>query len=209
MAATEYTIVSVTEDSDKPWLWHVLYEDPDGQTRGHVFPKSTLAWRAAEYGIDPTDTDTLLDIVLHEPFAPHPDDPQTAAEDPAAAAGLTSPAPVSRGRTRKGDLVPTTLYTAENTAKAREAHLLRIAHAKTHRARISPPKGRKDPLDVIRSLPLDVDGVAELAARVDENRRRIRQERDALPLPPPPSESVAERAAALRNDHEKKEAGRA
>lgn len=34
----------------------------------HVFPHDTLEWRAAEYGIDPTDTNTLMDIVLAEPY---------------------------------------------------------------------------------------------------------------------------------------------
>jgi len=207
MAATEYTITSVTEDTDRA-LWHVLYEDPDGSTRAHVFPKNTLAWRAAEYGIDPADTATLLDIVLHEPFAPHPDDPRTAAEDPVAAAGLTSPAPVARGRVRKGDPVPTTLYTAETTEKAREAHLLRIEYAKTNRARVKSPKGKRDPLDVIRAQPLSVEGVAELAVRVDENRRRVRRDSDVAP-PPPVDQTVAERAAAIRKDREKKEADRA
>lgn len=33
----------------------------------HLFPLETLEWRAAEYGIDPADTATLLDIVLTEP----------------------------------------------------------------------------------------------------------------------------------------------
>lgn len=33
-----------------------------------VFPVDTLEWRAAEYGVDPTDTATLLDIVVAEAF---------------------------------------------------------------------------------------------------------------------------------------------
>ena len=43
--------------------------DDEGKTvrTAHVFPKDTLEWRAAEYGIDPADTQTLLDIVLFEP----------------------------------------------------------------------------------------------------------------------------------------------
>lgn len=47
----------------------------DGKTtRGrHVFPDDTLEWRAAEYGIDPADTETLLDMVLWEPHLPEPD----------------------------------------------------------------------------------------------------------------------------------------
>lgn len=33
----------------------------------HAFPLDTMEWRAAEYGIDPADRATLLDIVLTEP----------------------------------------------------------------------------------------------------------------------------------------------
>lgn len=48
--------------------WAVASTGPDGVRRLHVFPPDTLAWRAAEYGIDPADSHTLLDIVLHERF---------------------------------------------------------------------------------------------------------------------------------------------
>lgn len=50
---------------------------PDGSTilNQFVFPKDTLEWRAAEYQIDPRETDLLLDIVLYESIMPQ--DPQT------------------------------------------------------------------------------------------------------------------------------------
>jgi hypothetical protein len=35
---------------------------------GHFFPDSALAIRAAEYGIDPNDINTLLDVLLNEVF---------------------------------------------------------------------------------------------------------------------------------------------
>lgn len=34
----------------------------------HVVPKDILEWRAAEYGIDPNDYDTLFDIIIAEPY---------------------------------------------------------------------------------------------------------------------------------------------
>lgn len=34
----------------------------------HTLPLDTMEWRAAEYGIDPSDVETLLDIVLVEPY---------------------------------------------------------------------------------------------------------------------------------------------
>lgn len=43
--------------------------DDDGAVvrMAHLIPRDAVEWRAAEYGIDPGDTDTLLDIILHEP----------------------------------------------------------------------------------------------------------------------------------------------
>jgi hypothetical protein len=67
----------------------------------HVFPHDALEWRAAEYGIDPSDVDTLMDIVLAEPY-------------------ITSE-----------DYEPgTTLYDAPSIQDAREAHLSRCAKVK-------------------------------------------------------------------------------
>lgn len=58
-------------------VWRVggTMEHDDGTSTRHVhlFPLDTLEWRAAEYGVDPADTATLLDIVLAEPFLT-PDD---------------------------------------------------------------------------------------------------------------------------------------
>ena len=63
-----YSIREVEDWDDK---WQVVYDVTldDGTTTqsGHCFPKDTLEWRAAEYGIDPGDTAMLLDLVLTEP----------------------------------------------------------------------------------------------------------------------------------------------
>ncbi|MFB7244652.1 hypothetical protein ACFCYX_19590 [Streptomyces populi] len=50
----------------------------------HIFPLDALEWRAAEYGIDHTDVDLLLDCVLHEPYLTEDTVVHTAAS-PAAA----------------------------------------------------------------------------------------------------------------------------
>jgi hypothetical protein len=50
----------------------------------HSFPLDALEWRAAEYGIDHTDTDQLLDIVLHEPYITDETVVHTAASADAA-----------------------------------------------------------------------------------------------------------------------------
>lgn len=74
-----------------------------------VFPKGTLEWRAAEYGLDPADVDGLLDVVLHERLF----DDDTAAETEHA------------------------LRAARSTADARTSHLARIASLKAqHRIAI-------------------------------------------------------------------------
>ena len=67
----------------------------------HVMPYDALEWRAAEYGIDSNDTDTLMDIILAEAFM------------------------------SKDDYDPgTSLYEAQSVAQAREAHLARCARIK-------------------------------------------------------------------------------
>ncbi|ARX81516.1 hypothetical protein SMD44_00914 [Streptomyces alboflavus] len=199
-----YEVIAVTEywpNPDTP-CWAVDMRKPDGGTYRHVFPTDTLAWRAAEYGLDPADTAALLDVVLHEPFAPHPDDPITAADDPVLAAGLMSPANVSRGTVRAGDPVPTTLYTAETAQAAREAHLMRIAHARTHVVRVSVPKGKASPLAVITRQPLDAADVAARASKVEANRRRVQ----ARPEAPVVLDSAADRRnAELKASQNKKE----
>lgn len=90
---------------------------------------------------------------------------------------MLSPALISRGTVRKGQMIPTTLYTAADTTAAREAHLVRIEHTKAHRVRVVPPKGGRDPLDAIRQAHgIDPDRVA-VKARAIEERRLITQGR--------------------------------
>lgn len=63
-------------------LLHADLTRPDGLPHRQTFPVDTLEWRAAEYDIDPADTDTLLDMVLSEPFLdPDPDDPALSLFD--------------------------------------------------------------------------------------------------------------------------------
>lgn len=177
MPPRKLTVTAVGEywpNPDTP-CWAVDMITPDGGGHRHVFPQVTLENLAAEYGIDPTAVDDLLDIALHQPFAPNPNDPD--GEDPAGAAGMLSPALVSRGTVRKGQMIPTTLYTAVDTKSAREAHRVRIEYTKTHRVRVVPPKGGRDPLDVIRQAHgIDPARVAA-KARVIEARRLVAQGR--------------------------------
>jgi len=63
--------VATDTTSGQPlWIVDGVQHHDDGTSirLRHVFPLDTLEWRAAEYGIDPADTATLLDIVLAEPY---------------------------------------------------------------------------------------------------------------------------------------------
>lgn len=57
------------EDGAGHWVVTLtrVYDDGRPSEEGcHVFPLDAMEWRAAEYGIDPADRDTLLDIILTE-----------------------------------------------------------------------------------------------------------------------------------------------
>lgn len=121
--------------------WEVITRAADGSGLTHLFPKDVLEWRAAEYGIDASDIDTLLDIVLHENF--HEEEPQDA---------------------------PPTPYTAASTAQAREAHLARISKAKATRERITL-SAEGGPLDAIRARPgITEQGIRAKREQVDIHR---------------------------------------
>lgn len=159
----------VQNGDERMWMLGTRVDRGDGspvEMRAHVMPEDTLEWRAAELGIDPADTDTLLRIVLVEPYLT--DD----TADPNRA-----------------------LHTAETTVDARTHHLQRInarlgatgrirgrrgagqVRAAGPRAKVLLHSGTEDPLAVIkRESPIDPDFVAvkrEYVARVrDEVRTR-------------------------------------
>jgi hypothetical protein len=67
LEATE--VDRITKGDQDYWLvTFALTENGSTRTHVHLMPVETPEWRAAEYGIDPTDTATLLDIVLAEPM---------------------------------------------------------------------------------------------------------------------------------------------
>ncbi|MGY0062853.1 hypothetical protein ACWY4P_41010 [Streptomyces sp. LZ34] len=150
-----YTIVDVAEDNDRG-LWQVTYQGSAGEERHHLFPKATLEWRAAEYGLD--DVEEILDIILHEPYAPteQPEGPMSLLAAPAKTAGRPAPR--------------ITLYIAESTAQARDAHRQHIADIKADHVRINSPKGA-DPLDHIRRRHgITADGLRAKREQVDTHR---------------------------------------
>lgn len=189
--AQEHIVVAVHENHGGGREWWQVDTLTPGNTLPHLhaFPKATLDYRAAEYDLDPDDTDLLLDVILHERFIPDPTDPRNFDSDPAARAGHVVQLPAgARGvRAAAGRPVPAWLGNADTIAQARAAHLARIEHVKTTVARVVPPAaaaravGAKvltdDPLDVIRRAHRpDRALIAETAERVREMRARLRGE---------------------------------
>lgn len=163
------TVDFVTErlsNGDPRWGVHEV--DQDGKGHGFVFPKSTLEWRAAEYGL--TDVDEILDMILHEPYIPDVD-----RDDAAARAGLvTSTGP---------DAEPITLTNAPSTSDALAAHRLRIAEVKRSHAHVRPPGKGADPLAVIRAQH-GIDPERMRAKREAVDVARWAQKYGGLPVAP-------------------------
>lgn len=140
-------------------LWGVAVVRTDGNRILKTFPHSSLEWRSAEYGIDPEDKDTLLDVILHEGYIPQADDP-LALMDPVEAKILG----VTRG-------LPTCWTPGVSDETRLQAHLARIAAVKQYRIRLEPASqpdrqgalafvgsaraAPVDPLDPIRAARLD------------------------------------------------------
>lgn len=177
--AETWTVQSV---EDTPWessspLWRVTLAKPNGDLHCHVFPHSIFDHRAAEYDIDPADINTLLDVVLHEPYLADPAR-LNAQDDPAAQQGYVN----AQGK-------PAWLYNADSIEQARQAHLARIQHCKANTVRVVSPTSTggqeaavKDPLDALRrSYKPNLESVKKLRVRVDVIRRRMRGERVSDP----------------------------
>lgn len=61
----QHTVLDLADVGEKLVL---AVQPPQGLKRRQSVFKSSFAYRAAEYGIDPTDSHTLLDLLLHEKF---------------------------------------------------------------------------------------------------------------------------------------------
>lgn len=155
------TILEVQDWGDR---WQVVYivehvpepGDADQQVwaeqAGHCFPKDTFEWRAAEYGIDPRDMATLLDIVLAEPFLEAQD--YTAGES---------------------------LHDAPSISMARQAHLRRCAQGKL-RGRVSTRAAKltanTGPLEaLLQNSPMDETALSLKKEHVALVRQEFREQR--------------------------------
>lgn len=155
----------VREVQDRGHYWQVVYDvtHDNGFTteHGHSIPKETLEWRAAEYDLNPeTQFDTILDIVLAEPYIDEQE--------------------------RVGSVPGEELYDAPDIATARARHVSRCARAKLkHRMTTRAKKAAAgkslgsaalptDPLDMIRrDAAIDVRVVAIKREHVRRQREDI------------------------------------
>lgn len=157
------THTRVDSDGEK-WtaLREFTYDSGLIEQGGHVFPFDTLEWRAAEYDIDPADIETLLDIVLAEPYL--------TVEDWATGYRL---------------------HDAPDVATARRDHIARCARAKLrHRISTRPAvpdparaaNPQEHPLDPIRRSPgIDIEVVAVKKEHVRRFRQAVAEERARPP----------------------------
>lgn len=174
MMADEYEIVDVGEMLPNPEhpCWYVTKRKADGTLHGHVFPKATLEWRAAEYGL--TDPAEILDVILHEGHRP-----RRAADDRVS---LVNPV---KKAAKAADEEPVDLWTAKSTAEAREAHRKTIADIKAKK-KVVDPSGCL--IHILVRCDLDADRIREKAEKVDVTRW-IKQH-GGLPVEPIPEEAT-------------------
>lgn len=134
----------------------------------HVFPDDTMEWRAAEYGIDPADTETLLDMVLWEPHLPDPDRPELLLHD------------------------------APDIDSAREYHLKRIAGRKGRPGKPQTPGQPDPIREQIKAASRMNQSALELKkVMVDEGRKARGMERAALARMATEPVTEAQRVARL------------
>lgn len=148
--------------------WGVANVRPDGVAIMHMFPHSTMEWRCAEYGIDPEDVETLLDVILHEPFIPSDND-MLALLDPAASQVL---------RDTKG--FPTCWTPDVPDTDRLQAHLARIESVKRHLVSLenAPKADRQAALVYVgsrRAAPADPLAPIKSATRLDPVRVNSRK----------------------------------
>jgi hypothetical protein len=158
----------------------VSMRKPDGEMHHHTMPKHTIAAKAIEYGMDSeADFDDVVDMILHEPFAPNAGEPG----DPAVLAGYFTKI--------GGQVVAASLHTAETIKDAREAEQLRTQHAKEHNVRINFPPEHSNKLWAAHRAERKAvrEGTREehpelrnLRNTVQAQRREIRGRSDGKPL---------------------------
>jgi hypothetical protein len=138
---------AIPHDGAEP-VWGIACVRPDGVAHTMIIPHSKWEWECAYYGIDPDDVDTLLDVTLHEPWIPSPDD-ALARLNPAVAAQLEA----THG-------LPTCWTPGVPDSERLAAHLARIDAVKQYRTQVLP-ESQQVRQDVLAFVGLDVAAPAD------------------------------------------------
>lgn len=124
------TVKDLSVEARGKLVWSIRVRHSDGVVFNYHMPHITWAARAAEYGLDPDDIDTLLDVCLHEhEFAgldeTHPDFVYSNAEERAREALLSRIA-----EAKKTNLI----VDPDNLLQAIRDHHSHTPYAEFHRA---------------------------------------------------------------------------
>jgi hypothetical protein len=132
-------------DGNGHWIVNrtIIHDDGTEENGIHAFPLDAMEWRAAEYDIDPADTQTLLDIILMEPYL------------------LDS------------DMDGAQLYDGVSSLdKVREDHLARCARVKL-RHRVSTRGSANNALKIVReNSDMDLEAIKIKSEMVGNRRKR-------------------------------------
>lgn len=143
-----------------------------------IFAPETLEWRAGEYGIDPTDVDTLVDIVLYENHMEVPRPLWNAPDRATARAQLLSGLQSTKASTQKKSVAALTKANRRNALSAAGVDQVYVDAAE------------QDPIEFIKqTCRIDPEVVLVIRDHIDKVRRGRK---------PSGPRSGADRAAELR-----------
>ncbi|RCG32000.1 hypothetical protein DQ384_05510 [Sphaerisporangium album] len=202
--------------------WDIDLDTPQGRIT-HFLPVSTVAWRIAEYGLDPADPQHVaqaLDMALHEPHIPPPDQPPPQASavvvwTPQGVVEQPTPAAQPQATATAAGNAEMTLMTAASLDDARQAHLARIEAAKERVRVVSPvPRASTARAGLRRTAPaapcplewmrghaascLDVEDV-EAKRKLVEQARAAYAAHHAAPSAPSDQPSAVDEVPVLRD----------
>lgn len=146
-----------------------------------IFAPETLEWRAGEYGIDPTDIDTLIDIVLYENHTEVPRPLWNAPDRATARAQLLSGIQNTKASVKRRSVAAPTKANRRNALSSAGVDQVYVDAAE------------EDPVEVIkRTCRIDPEVVAVIREHVDRMRKKSPQGSS--------SRTGADRAAELRKN---------
>lgn len=164
----DYSLVSV--NVTETGHFQMAFMRPDGLMHKHTVPTIRIDSLAGEYGFDPVkDRDTLIDLLLHEPFMEPIPEEQTDRDS----RGLPS---------KRGDKIH--LFNAPTIEAARKSHLDRLAHTKTNNINVVWDDVKA--AQPLRDHKANPDGVEAHRTRVFRARGRLGREKLPPPTPPKP-----------------------